>query len=53
MIIKIYNNIPDKIKKDHTTYNKFKKALSEWLLEKCFYTVQEYFNDIIVANKFK
>lgn len=41
MAIKIFNKIPDKIK--NLPINKFKKELTIWLLDKCFYSVNELF----------
>jgi len=41
MGVKLYNKLPEKIKRLHTL-NNFKKELQSILLQKTFYTVEEY-----------
>lgn len=42
MAIKIYNKIPDNLK--IMTFYRFKSNLTRWLAEKCFYSINEFFN---------
>lgn len=43
--IKLYNHLPFSIR--HLNYNEFKKNVKSLLLEKCYYTVNEYLYDCI------
>lgn len=43
MIVKIYNKLPESYKSLPLT--KFKKAVYNYLSEKCFYSIKDYFND--------
>lgn len=40
MAIKIYNKLPDSLKQ--LPYNQFKKILTSWILDKCFYCISDY-----------
>ena len=44
MSAKIYNNIPENIQRENNI-NKFKLILKSYLIEKCFYTLQEFFDE--------
>lgn len=43
MLIKIYNKLPEKVKSLPVT--KFKEVLHDYLSDKCFYAIKDYFND--------
>lgn len=43
MCIVIYNKLPDEMKS--LDNNKFKKTLTNWLLDKCFYSVRDFFDN--------
>lgn len=49
MAVKIYNKIPEKIKLLEK-YNIFERQLKEMLIEKTYYTLDEYFNDLAKEN---
>lgn len=40
MCVMIYNKIPENIK--ILTFNKFKIKLHEWLIDKCYYSMNEF-----------
>lgn len=42
MCIKIFNNIPFALR--DMTFFRFKKTLTRWLAEKCFYSIHEFFD---------
>lgn len=42
--IKIYNNLPETIKSENE-YKTFYSKLKKYLIEKCFYSVNEFMND--------
>jgi hypothetical protein len=44
MMIKIHNNLPNSIKNQEKT-TIFTKQLKTFLINKCFYTIREYFED--------
>lgn len=44
MLIKIYNHLPNYIK-NQTSPKLFTKTLKEYLINKCYYNTQEFFND--------
>lgn len=51
MCITIYNKLPEELKE--LNGNIFRNKIRGWLLEKCFYTVNEYLEIWIVTNMTK
>lgn len=49
MSIKLYNKLPTMIKKEEKT-NIFLKKLRQFLINKCYYSVNEYLNDRLIKS---
>lgn len=45
MAVKVYNHLPDSIKE--LQVNLFKIKIHKWLVDKCFYSMNDFFNDKI------
>lgn len=44
MSVKIYNKLPEAIKNEQK-FNIFINKLKQYLIQKCYYNINEYFND--------
>jgi hypothetical protein len=45
MITKIYNRLPNHLKECTNNQNMFKTRMKEFLINKVYYTLEEYFNN--------